>query len=270
MRFFYVFLGTILTSMIVIKFCPFPSIIILFLFLFSFVFGSITLKKKVKKLICFNLALFSFIFLILEFVFMVSVGKVEQKYVTKDGYMVPDTILGYAPKKDIEVRVKKSHNNKIIYDVKYTITKDGLRFSGKEAGKSAVVFFGGSFTFGEGVENLETLPSQICIQSKYKYSAYNFGFHGYGPHQMLAAIENGLVKKIVRKDVKAGIYSAIFSHMDRAAGLTSWDHQGPKYTLNKENKLIYSGRFNDKLKKILFKRKTIKSRHISIYFLHII
>jgi hypothetical protein len=55
--------------------------------------------------------------------------------------------------------------------------------------------FGCSFTFREGVEDREAMPYLVGELSK--YIVYNFGFHGYGAHQMLSALEYGIVDRIV-------------------------------------------------------------------------
>ena len=77
----------------------------------------------------------------------------------------------------------------------YTIGPNGLRVSPpyeEVADVPCALFFGGSFTFGTGVEDDEALPYVAGILSEGKYRVYNFGYRGYGPHQMLAALESGL------------------------------------------------------------------------------
>ncbi len=50
---------------------------------------------------------------------------------------------------------------------------------------------------GAGLEDDETLSYQVGVQSGGRYRTFNFAANGYGPAQMLAAIETGMVGRIV-------------------------------------------------------------------------
>ena len=66
----------------------------------------------------------------------------------------------------------------------------------------------------------ETMPYQVGLRTDGQYATYNFAVHGYGTHQMLAAIENGMVASRVKEDVRYVIYQAIYpEHLYRLAGL---------------------------------------------------
>jgi hypothetical protein len=74
----------------------------------------------------------------------------------------------------------------LIYDVTYTIDADGLRIAAgldeNPHDNRCMLFFGCSFTFGEGVDDHEAMPYVAGTLANLR--AYNFGFPGYGPHQM--------------------------------------------------------------------------------------
>lgn len=169
--------------------------------------------------------------------------------------------------------------NKEIYDVKYTI-KDGIRLTPGSCDTSMqyAIFLGCSFTYGEGVNDSETLPYFFNELSGYRYHTQNYGFHGYGPHHALFITENEIIPAL--KGVDRGsivIYSLIEDHFGRAAGYKNWDKYGPKYSIDGDS-LVFDGKFHEKrgfvvesLWKIwegtqLFKRhfskKTIKSGDI--------
>ncbi|MEK8021721.1 MAG: hypothetical protein VSS75_033010, partial [Candidatus Parabeggiatoa sp.] len=81
--------------------------------------------------------------------------------VSNSAYFQAHNILGYVPKKDIQVIAQKSYANELLYNVQYTIDKNGLRLGFNQSKKppmNSVLFFGGSFTFGEGVNDNETMP----------------------------------------------------------------------------------------------------------------
>jgi hypothetical protein len=103
------------------------------------------------------------------------------------------------------------------------------------------LFFGDSFTFGVGVDDRETMPYVVGTLSGYR--VYNFAYQGYGPHQMLAAIERGLVSRVVRCQPRAAIYQVIADHPWRAAGWAPWDQHGPRFVLGKDGP-VYVGPFD--------------------------
>ena len=155
-------------------------------------------------------------------------------------------VLGYGPARISEaVTVRKFLDDEPIFDVVYTINEAGLRASPPSAeARESILFFGGSFTFGTGVNDDETMPHRVGVATKGKYRVFNFGYAGYGPHQMLAAIEGGLVDEVVSEPPKYVIYQAIPHHVERAAGLTDWDHNGPRYQIE-HGTVIQAGRFSD-------------------------
>ena len=160
----------------------------------------------------------------------------------------PDDILGYAPHKDNKTSVKKYWEDEMIFYATYTIDCDGLRLSPpweKTKNTSSILFFGCSVTFGEGVEDYETMPYKVGIACSRKYRIYNFGFVGYGTHQMLSAIEHGLVDKIVGVRPVCAIYQAIPDHINRLLGLNPWGRRGPRYVLGEDNRVKYVGFFDD-------------------------
>lgn len=155
-------------------------------------------------------------------------------------------VLGSAPRKGVAVTATKSTSAGTSYRVTYTIDSLGLRTPppNERSDAPCVLFFGGSFTFGEGVEDDEAMPWVVGVLSGYR--PYNFGFHGYGPHQMLAALEEGLVGETVADcRVRAVIYQAIADHAARAAGTRSWDPHGPHYRLLPGGDVTRDGHFDD-------------------------
>jgi len=161
-------------------------------------------------------------------------------------------ILGYGPIKGItKPSAKKYFKDQLLYDVTYTIEKNGLRksmpTSCSDQHSGCLLFFGGSGIFGEGVNDHEAMPYQVGIMSHEKYCIYNFGFHGYGPHQMLSALEHKLVEDIVDcGGPKIAIYQAALFHIHRAAGFSSWDKHGPKYMLGENGEPVFAGHFDGK------------------------
>ncbi len=130
----------------------------------------------------------------------------------------------------------------------YTIDSNGLRISPpvqKERRSGTVLFFGCSFTFGEGLEDDQTLPYQVGILSQGRYDTLNFGFHGYGPQQMLAAIQSGNVRHVVDSSPQFAVYQALPHHVVRVAGKAHFGRHDPRYRLHADGTLRVVGHFDD-------------------------
>ncbi len=135
-----------------------------------------------------------------------------------------------------------------LWDAKYTINDHSLRVTpqlNKTNTTQCVLFFGGSFTFGAGVPDDKTLPYQVGIKSN--FMTFNLGVGGYGPEQMLAALEQGLVDKLVdcdRQLVTHVIYQGIWQHAFRVAGLQTYSGHDPRYELADNGNVVYRGHYD--------------------------
>jgi hypothetical protein len=181
--------------------------------------------------------------------------KIKEEYLQGGDYYVSDVVRGYAAGANVKKRVRKSLGEKVLYDVIYTTNRNGLRVAphdlagrGAEEGKNYenAIFFGDSFTYGEGLNDHETLPYLFEELSRGRYKVYNFGFHGYGPNQMLRIIETGLLEKIVvDQQPMVVIYEALIQHIERVSGKMIWDAKVPKYKLSPSGMAEYAGTFTD-------------------------
>ncbi len=161
-----------------------------------------------------------------------------------------DDFLGYAPIKNIKYTETQYYRDKLVHSSSYTIDENGSRITPSPNGTSVkghLLFFGCSITYGAGVNDFETMPYQVGSLSNGRYRIHNFAFMGYGPHQMLSAIENGLVENIVGHDdkPKIAIYQAIPDHIRRSAGCFLWDCHAPHYKLDPNGEVFYVGHFDD-------------------------
>lgn len=169
---------------------------------------------------------------------------------TPEGAMYdPSEILGYRPRANTDIHAVRTLDNTLVYDARYGINKHALRISPASSNNPnapCLLMFGGSFTFAEGLQDEQTLPNQLALQSGGKYRVFNFGFPGYGPHQMLAAIELGMVEKITAQCERVfAIYTGIAQHVGRASGKAVWDVDGPRYVLDDSGSAKYAGGFDD-------------------------
>ncbi len=248
--FYILFLSVFLAaSAATLQYVPLPFLWIALLSAGIFCFLAIKHKQPSWRVLWINLATVFITIGALELYFYSSeIVRMEGSYT--DGYYADHQVLGYCPTAERESRAIKYHGKERVYDVNYTIDKRGLRISPPAQDSLAcgsVLFFGGSVTFGEGVEDDQAMPYVTGMKTEGSYVIDNFGFHGYGPHQMLAALELGIVDEVVSETVRHVIYQGIPAHVARSAGRASWDRHGPKYILDSNGKPVYEGPFDGRL-----------------------
>jgi hypothetical protein len=163
-------------------------------------------------------------------------------------FFVGDSLLGYGPAHGARATSKKVVDGVTVYDVVYTVDDMGRRVTPPPttAGGPLVLFFGCSNTFGEGVEDNETLPSSFAALVP-SATVLNYGFCGYGPQQVLAMLEDGRLDAVVRDRDVIAIYMYIDAHVSRAVGsmvvTTTWGTDMPYYTMAGENAVEHHGTF---------------------------
>jgi hypothetical protein len=155
------------------------------------------------------------------------------------------SVLGSGPKAGSSYQVVKTRGDEVLYDVVYNFGEDGLRVGpdSEENESRAILFFGGSLTLGEGVNDSEAFPYLIGQETGFR--TLNFGFHGYGPHQMLAALQSGLAEEKLGQSIPTHvIYLGLPGHARRCAGLVPWNgDQEPYFQLESKGRVKQCGRF---------------------------
>ncbi len=242
--------SAIAVSLLILKAAPVPFFWVLLLWdaiLFAAIFR---VERAWPRAILFNLGFVAILLAAAEAYF--HLNEFPPQVVT-NGFSVPDDVLGWAPTKGMQAHavefMPSFHGpERTIYDVKYTIDSNGLRVAPpwrKDALAGSVLFFGDSFTFGYGLNDNETLPYQVGVQSAGRYRTFNFAFNGYSPAQMLALIEHGMVRRVVDDTSPShAYYTAIPDHVWRVAGLTALTHQ-PRYVLDADGTVQAAGFFRD-------------------------
>ena len=147
------------------------------------------------------------------------------------------TFLGYQPKPGI-------HNYKIVTDGKveidkyYSIGKNKFRITPKINDFSKIRtlnFFGGSFAFGFGLNDDETMA--FLIQKYFKeWKVNNYGVNGYGVHQMLAHIQKN---PEILGDIN--ILMTVEGHVPSATCKRHSSFGTPKFVINYKKELVRSG-----------------------------
>lgn len=157
-----------------------------------------------------------------------------------------DPVRGYGAQAEKSATVHRvMRGSTKLFECTYTMDEQGCRVTPVHPqAKTAVVFFGCSYTFGLGVEDNETYPYKVAELLGVDYQVINMAFTGYGSHQMLAALESGALDDIARRYKKVHVYYLnIPMHEMRPAGYAEWDTHGPKYVLE-NGKAVRAGNFD--------------------------
>jgi len=189
-----------------------------------------------------------------------------------EGYFVPDDLLGYRPPAGRRVTSRKLYGDEALYDVVYTIDEHGLRSAGPAPAEAAgcLFFFGGSLTFGEGLDDADSIPYQVGSRLGGRYRVYNFGFHGYGPHQMLAELERGTrAAELARACPGPVTFFALYTngHASRSSGRSVWDTHGPRYVLTGHGGVAYTGSFDRAIPRPVRVARMLLARSLAVRIL---
>jgi hypothetical protein len=165
-------------------------------------------------------------------------------------YFEADPLLGYraiGPQPfDVNTLKTFTESGDTIYRVNYGFEEGYRKMSRVDTTNARALFMGGSFVFGEGVNDHETLPSYF-EQLTDNILVTNYGFHGYGPHHVLMQLRHHtfLEQPISRKKSGYVYYLFIPEHIGRAHGRSEWDKIGPYFFLDGDS-LALGGNFYDK------------------------
>ncbi len=186
--------------------------------------------------------------------------KVSKQYNAVPNYWKVDDLLGAALHPGVIAHPVKTWNDEVLYEVTYTINDKGLRISPPATDSPVcMLFFGGSATFGEGVNDDQPFPWLVATGAKVNVT--NFGLHGYGPAQMLAALESGWVDDMIDCTPTHVIYTVIPAHVIRTIGLVSWSKHYPEYRVTADGLAERVGNFDDWNTPYKLLRRIVKSSH---------
>ena len=161
-------------------------------------------------------------------------------------------VLGGGFKRNCRCRWKRTQGDQVIFDVAFSTDNFGRRITPggvSEWRQNVVLFFGGSFTLGAGVNDNETTPYYFSRKAA-TYNVYNYAGSGFGPQQMLAALSEMNLPRQVKPVTgrKVAIYQFLHFHIQRAVGKPSvantYGKYFPYYALNDAGQLVRKGNFS--------------------------
>jgi hypothetical protein len=157
-----------------------------------------------------------------------------------------DAELGYVLKRNhVQHAVKALSNGVTCYDATYRTDDFRRRIvrSAPEPPASPLMLFGCSFTFGEGLNDPDTLAASLA-KALPGTSIYNYAAPGYGPSQALALVtSNRLPKEIPSAGPAVYVFTSF--HVSRVIGDTRafWLYDGPYYELGSDGHVTRLGSF---------------------------
>jgi hypothetical protein len=137
------------------------------------------------------------------------------------------TDLGHLPAAGSYQIQQVTRDGETLFDVAYTVGADGFRITPEppDADAGRLNLFGGSFAFGHGVEDDETLAFHLgrALGAEVR----NFGINGGGPHQSLAILES-------ERDTRGNVNVLLTApwHGERIACRRPWSGGSPRYRLD--------------------------------------
>lgn len=155
-----------------------------------------------------------------------------------------DPVVQFRPLANTVVKARATWRDELLYEVSYTIDPSGARATpGSVESGPTYLFIGDSYTFSEGVNDADTLPSQFARRLDPPAHVVNLGVPGWGPTHMIRAIETGLYDRYVVGKVVAVVAWATPPNLERATGESSWLDNAPRYDWGPDGKLHHTGTF---------------------------
>jgi len=222
------------------------------LIVFTGLWGFSSQKEWLKNITLSFVSLASILFLVDVIFFILIIihtpNKIAKVSPPTATFIKPDKDLGYVPNADTTINAVLKFDTLTAYNAHYTFDKFSRRFNPFDTSKNKSRFamlFGCSITFGEGLNDSETIPARFA-QFSPDYHAYNFAYGGYGTQQMLANLQKPDIKNAISEKNGAAFYIFINPHINRAIGdMETYDAWGAymPYYYEHEDTLIRKGNF---------------------------
>lgn len=168
----------------------------------------------------------------------------EVKVTGPEGWNIVDPVVGYRLRSNIEVDARASYDGELLYHTTYTIDPSGARLTpGSGPQGPTYLFIGDSLIFGEGLPDDQTMVARFAQGLHPPAHVVNLGVIGYGPNNVVRGLETGYYDSHVVGRVKAAITWIAPWHVERVTGDAGWMADSPRYELQADGGLRYTGSF---------------------------
>ncbi|MBV8851281.1 MAG: SGNH/GDSL hydrolase family protein [Methylobacteriaceae bacterium] len=225
------------------------TLLLYLLVAFLFLVGLIVIVRGRVRDACLVVASIMLCFVVVEVYELVRSGgssKQQDKIV-----FAPNPIFGWIPGAPGAFHVKKvdGKTGSVIFDVTNTIDEHLQRKTVSSDSGATVAFFGDSFTFGEGIEDSDTLPQIFADLENRKLRVLNFGITGYGPQHFLRAMETDVFRDRLQGAQLFVLQTAPW-HAERTSCLHPEMLRSPRYSVE-DGRAVYAGPCADGLSRIV-------------------
>lgn len=132
-----------------------------------------------------------------------------------------DPYLGYRPTANVTTTGTMTYGEEHVYTATYSFDEYSRRVTPDpypdRTGDTALLVFGGSFAFGSGVEDDETMAYRLAERLP-DLNVYNYAYGGWGVQQMLALLEQPDFADQVNERAARAVYVYIPAHVGRTTG----------------------------------------------------
>lgn len=159
------------------------------------------------------------------------------------GFAYPQPVIGVGPQRAGSFHAEKTDpkTGHPIYSVDYTINSNLLRETQSGEGGPTIVFFGDSFTFGEGLSDADTLPQQFADALGRKQRVLNLAYPGYGPQHFLAEMQTGRFDSVIGFEPRLFIFqTGAGLHTERTVCKPFWSRRWPRYAIENDQ-FVFKG-----------------------------
>lgn len=186
----------------------------------------------------------------LEFAFWIidpqSTNSGTVKLDVPDHWLIEDDVVGFKLKPGIIVDSMSKYGDQVLFHQKYTIDAAGARATpGSVSNGPTYLFIGDSLIFSQGLGDDEAMASQFAQSLQPPAHVVNLGVPGYALNNLVRAVETGQYDPFVVGKVKAVIAWIAHYHMDRVTGDQPWLAESPRYVLESDGRVRYTGDFLD-------------------------
>ncbi len=196
---------------------------ILFLLSVTVIFGFLLFKTRIRWLLTAFSITVSLLILELGSIVYERLDKTyAYSYQASSSYRESDPELRYWFNPRAQVTESKSYSDgEVVYEnITYSFDEIGRRVTDpmNKSSEKHALFFGGSFTFGMGVENAQTLPSVFARCTSNNFQSYNFGAGGFGTGAMWIQLNREKFYSSIPQKKGIAVYAFLPRHLARSTG----------------------------------------------------
>lgn len=199
-----------------------------------------------------NLLVFVCFWLSLEIVFgVLRHGRPQVRETFDAGFFHDDPILGYAISPNCRAHWTGLHGQERYFAVTLNSDEAGRRetpVAPRGPRSKFLLFFGDSQTFGNGIEDSQTLPFYAGEMAP-SFHPYNYAVSGWGPAQTLDLLAVRNLSSEIRERQGYAFFGFIADHLPRVVGSSdidvrgSWGRHFSCYSLDRDGNLERDGDF---------------------------